>query len=130
MSGQLPELSPLSLQAPPASRWKVRRHPGAGAREHALGPVPLEKRLGRHRRRERLGARKLVQGRVQQVGLVDDDHYVTTPHAGRGGRRARAVAENGLRETELEFPPAGVALIGDNGAGKTNLLEGIVLEHA
>lgn len=28
-------------------------------------------------------------------------------------------------ETELEFPPAGVAIIGDNGSGKTNLLEAI-----
>jgi DNA replication and repair protein RecF len=30
-----------------------------------------------------------------------------------------------FRETELEFPPAGVALIGDNGAGKTNLIEAL-----
>lgn len=28
-------------------------------------------------------------------------------------------------ELELEFPPAGVAVIGDNGSGKTNLLEAI-----
>ncbi|HEX2095528.1 MAG TPA: AAA family ATPase, partial [Longimicrobiaceae bacterium] len=30
-----------------------------------------------------------------------------------------------LEEQTLEFPPAGVALIGDNGQGKTNLLEAI-----
>src|SRR5688572_10356323 len=48
-----------------------------------------------------------------------------SPLSALGFRQLRLRQFRNFAELEQEFPPAGVAIIGENGAGKTNLLEAI-----
>src|SRR5687768_1554752 len=48
-----------------------------------------------------------------------------SPSSALGFRQLRLRQFRNFAELEQEFPPAGVAIIGENGSGKTNLLEAV-----